>query len=148
MPLVDAAIKEEGSRHNDVKVSDSRVEKLFAARTSYARELHSKLFDSVDEFVTFIKGGLSSYTPSTRKGRISRVDLVEDSNTYEPIKAQIDYSRLDEDWKGSGLEFDSAFHATGGHYRLAYLGTVPAQPSIEKVGRLANSVCWPTGQVR
>jgi hypothetical protein len=147
MPLVNAAIKEEDSRHNDVRVSDSRGEKLFAARTSYARELHSKLFDSVDEFVTFIKGGLSSYTPSTRKGRISRVDLVEDSNTYELIKAQIDYSRLNEDWKGSGLEFDSAFHATGGHYRLSYLGSIPVQHSIEKVERLANNV-WPIGQVR
>ena len=113
-----------------IRVSDSQGGKMFAAHTEYTEGLKSKLFASVDDFVIFIKGGLSSYTPSTRQGRLSRVDLVEDSNTYRPINAKIDYSRLDEEWKGSGLEFDSAFHATGGLYRLSYLGAVPVhQPT-------------------
>jgi hypothetical protein len=125
MQLMSAAIEE---RVNDcsIKVSDSQGKKLFSAQTKYTKDLKSRLFDSIDDFVTFIKGGLSSYTPSTRQGRLSRVDLVEDSNIYRSIDAQIDYSRLDDDWKGSGLEFDSAFHATGGLYRLSYLGAVPA----------------------
>lgn len=127
MQLMSAAIEE---RVNDcsIKVSDSQGKKLFSAQTKYTKDLKSRLFDSIDDFVTFIKGGLSSYTPSTRQGRLSRVDLVEDSNIYRPIDAQIDYSRLDDDWKGSGLEFDSAFRATGGLYRLSYLGAVPAHP--------------------
>jgi hypothetical protein len=129
MRLMNAAMEEHmhGTR---IGVNDSQGKRMFIARTKSGKdgnELDSKLFDSVDDFVAFIKGGLSSYTPSTRQGRVSRVDLVEDSNTYTAIPAQIDYSRLDEDWKGSGLEFDSAFHATGGLYRLSYLGTVPAK---------------------
>jgi hypothetical protein len=126
MPLVNADI-EDGLHNNNsyIRINDSLGKKLFVAQTKYTDDdLKSKLFDSVDDFVRFIKGGLSSYTPSTRKGRMSRVDLVEDSNIYRPIEAQIDYSRLDEDWKDSGLEFDSAFHATGGLYRLSYLGTM------------------------
>ena len=124
MELMNAAI-EERSQGSGIRVSDSQGKKLFVAQTNNTKGLKSKLFDSVDDFVTFIKGGLSSYTPSTRRDRISRVDLVEDSNTYSPIDAKIDYSRLDEKWKGSALEFDSAFHATGGLYRLSYHGAVP-----------------------
>ncbi len=138
MPLVNASIEGEASHHSDVTVSDAQGKKLFVAQTKHAKDLKSKLFGSVDDFVAFIKGGLSSYTPSTRRGRISRVDLVEDSNIYRPIEAQIDYSRLDENWKGSGLEFDSAFHATGGLYRLSYLGTVPVdRQQTERIKQLA-----------
>jgi hypothetical protein len=126
MPLVDAGIVEDSQHHNNyIRINDSIGKKLFVAQTKYTNgDPKSKLFDSVDDFVRFIKGGLSSYTPSTRKGKLSRVDLVEDSNIYRPIEAQIDYSRLDEDWKDSGLEFDSAFHATGGLYRLSYHGAM------------------------
>lgn len=129
MPLMKAAI-EERFHDSDIRVSDSQGKDLFVAQTKNAKELKSKLFDSVDDFITFIKGGLSSYTPSTHQGRISRVDLVEDSNTYRAVGAQIEYSKLDDEWKGSGLEFDSAFHATGGLYRLAYLGTIPVHRLI------------------
>lgn len=136
MALMDAAIKE-GPYDSDIRVSDSQGNKLFVAQTSYTKDLKSKLFGSVQDFVTFIKGGLSSYTPSTRKGRISRVDLVEDSNIYRPINAQIEYSRLDDDWRDCGLEFDSAFHATGGLYRLSYLGTVPLGRQTQKPEQMA-----------
>ena len=144
MQLMNASI-EEGSDVCDIKVRDSHGKSIFAAQTKYSRDLKSKLFESVDEFVTFIKGGLSSYTPSTRPGKMSRIDLVEDSNTYRPIDAHIDYTTLSDEWKGSGLEFDSAFHATGGLYRLAYLGTIPVQPRTEKVELSAK--IWPEGQV-
>jgi hypothetical protein len=137
MQLMNAAI-EERLHDIDIRVSDSKGKKLFVAQTKYTKDLKSKLFDSVDDFVAFIKGGLSSYTPSLRQGRTSRVDLVEDSNTYGPIDAQIEYSRLDDEWKGSGLEFDSAFHATGGLYRLSYLGTVPVHRQTEMLKQLAK----------
>jgi hypothetical protein len=144
MKVMNASIEERPDAC-DIRVTDSQGKSIFAAQTKYSRDLNSKVFESVDEFVTFIKGGLSSYTPSTRPGKVSRVDLVEDSNTYRPIDAHIDYTTLSDEWKGSGLEFDSAFHATGGLYRLAYLGTIPVQPRTGKVGKLAE--VWPEGQV-
>jgi hypothetical protein len=129
----------------DIRVSDNKGKNVFVAQTKHSRDLKSTLFASVDEFVTFIKGGLSSYTPSTRPGRMSRVDLVEDSNTYRPIDAHIDHTSLSNEWEGAGLEFDSAFHATGGLYRLAFLGTVPVQPRRKKVERLGKD--WQEIQV-
>jgi hypothetical protein len=137
MQVMNASI-EERPDDCDIRVSDIKGKPIFVAQTKYSKDLKSKLFESVDEFVTFIKGGLSSYTPSTRPGKMSRVDLVEDSNTYRPIDAHIDYSSLSNDWKNSGLEFDSAFHATGGLYRLAYLGTTPVHPRTGKVEQLAK----------
>ena len=137
MEVMNASI-EERSGHCDIRVSDRKGKSIFAARTESAKFVNSDLFDSIDDFVAFIKGGLSSYTPSTRHGRMSRVDLVEDSNTYRPIDAQIYHTKLSDEWKASGLEFDSAFHATGGLYRLAYLGTVPEQRGNERVQKLAK----------
>lgn len=130
MQVMNASI-EERLHERDITVSDSQGKSIFVAQTKHSNVLKSKLFGSTDEFVRFIKGGLSSYTPSTRPGKVSRVDLVEDSNTYRPIDARIDYTTLRDEWKGSGLEFDSAFHATGGLYRLAYLGTIPVQLRTE-----------------
>ena len=144
MKVMNASI-ENGQDGCNIRVRDSQNKNIFVAKTRYSKDLKSKLFESVDEFVTFIKGGLSSYTPSTRQGKMSRVDLVEDSNTYRPIDVHIDYVTLGDEWKGSGLEFDSAFHATGGLYRLAYLGTIPVQLRDEKVGVLAK--VSPEGQV-
>ena len=121
----------------DIRVSYPDGQNLFLAkvRSSKAR-LDSKLFDSVDDFVSFIKGGASSYTPSNREGRYSRVDLAEDSNVYEPVDAEVEYSWLDAAWRGAGLVFDSAFRAGGGLYRLKYLGPMPAQP---REGSVAQS---------
>lgn len=144
MQLMNATI-DKRSHDCDIRVSDSQGKWIFVAQTKYSKDLESKLFDSIDDFVTFIKGGLSSYTPSTRQGKMSRVDLVEDSNTYSPIDAHIDYTTLSDEWKDSGIEFDSAFHATGGLYRLSYLGTISVQPRTEKLERLAK--VWPEGQV-
>jgi hypothetical protein len=140
MRVMSASI-EEGHHGCDIRVDDSQGKSIFVVQTKDSKDLKSKLFESVEEFVTFIKGGLSSYTPSTRPGKVSRVDLVEDSNTYRPIDAHIDYNTLSNEWKDSGLEFDSAFHATGGLYRLAYLGTIPVQPRTKDVERLAK--VWP-----
>ena len=137
MHVMNASI-EERAHDCAIRVLDSEGKNTFVAHTKDSKDLNSRLFESVDEFVTFIKGGLSSYTPSTRPNRMSRIDLVEDSNSYRPIDARIDYTSLSDDWKGSGLEFDSAFHATGGLYRLAYLGTIPVQLRTENVQRVAE----------
>jgi hypothetical protein len=134
MQLMNASIKE-GPRGCDIKVSDSEGERIFIAHTTRSENLDSKLFDSIDDFVTFIKGGLSSYTPARRQGKMSRVDLVEDSNIYSPIDARVEYTALSDQWRGAGLEFDSAFHATGGLYRLSYLGTVATQPRTGKADK-------------
>lgn len=140
MRVMNACI-EKASYGYDIRVSDIRGNNIFVAQTKDSTSLKSKLFETVDEFVTFIKGGLSSYTPSTRPDKVSRVDLIEDSNTYRAIDAHIDYATLSNEWEGSGIEFDSAFHATGGLYRLAYLGTVSIQSPSNKVVRLAQ--VWP-----
>jgi hypothetical protein len=84
----------------------------------------SRLFDTTEDFVSFIKGGMSSYAPSNRPNQYSRVDLVEDSNFYERVKATIGYNLLREIWPDGDLTFDSSYHATGGRYILRYLGTV------------------------
>jgi len=103
-------------------------QRLFSAivRPSQDGRSGSKLFGT-DSFVDFIKGGASSYTPSTREGRYSRVDLAEDSNYYEPVDATVKYSWLDNAWPEVDLVFDSAFRAGGGLYRLKYLGSFPAR---------------------
>jgi hypothetical protein len=133
MKLIKTSFQDAPAR---IKVHASHIDgtSLFKAEVSKARleEPDSELFDSLEDFVAFIKGGLSSYTPSLRAGRYSRVDLTEDSNQYRPIDATIVYSQLDDAWKDAGLVFDSAFHATGGLYRLKYLGSVQekAKPAI------------------
>lgn len=137
MQVMDASI-EGGLDQCDIRVIDSRGRSVFVAKAKYSKHLDSKLFRSVDEFVTFIKGGLSSYTPSTRQGKMSRVDLVEDSTTYRTIDAHVDYTSLSEDWQGAELEFDSAFHATGGLYRLAYLGNIPVGMRKDSTRRLTH----------
>ena len=140
MQVMNASIKQRVN-HCDIQVSDNQGNMIIAAHTRSSSRLKSVLFNSVDEFVTFIKGGLSSYTPSTHLGKMSRVDLVEDSNTYRPIDAKIDCASLSNLWKDSRIEFDSAFHATGGLYRLAFLGTVPVQQRGEKMQE--SGEVWP-----
>lgn len=129
MKLIRTTIKDAGS-HADVRAAHADGRRLFEAKISKAAAGTSKLFGSIEEFVAFIKGGLSSYTPSTRAGRYSRVDLAEDSNQYAAVDAAILHSELDDAWKGAGLEFDSAFHATGGLYRLKYLGSTGLQDAM------------------
>jgi hypothetical protein len=113
----------------DINANYMDGQNLFSAKVKHSKikKLSSKLFDSVDSFVSFIKGGASSYAPSTRDSHYSRVDLEEDSNYYVPVGATINHSWLDTEWADAGLVFDSAFHAGGGRYKLKYLGSVPAQ---------------------
>jgi hypothetical protein len=131
MKMIRTSIEGNG-QHTDISASFLDGQKLFTARVRPAKagRLDSKLFGSLDSFVDFIKGGASSYTPGTREGRYSRVDLTEDSNHYEAIDAAVDYNRLDAMWPDADLVFDSAFRAGGGRYRLKYLGSMPAQQGL------------------
>jgi hypothetical protein len=136
MKLVRVGI-EAGPGFEGISVMRSDGRNLFEARVEQARpgRAASKLFNSQDDFVSFIKGGLSSYTPSLKKGHYSRVDLVEDSNHYVPLNAMVKYNWLSEDWRDADLVFDSTFHATGGLYRLKYMGAAYSRslaPVIEK----------------
>jgi hypothetical protein len=138
MKMIHTSIVRTNSQVNiDASFVDGR--QLFSAivRPPQDGRTGSKLFGT-GSFVDFIKGGASSYTPSTREGRYSRVDLTEDSNYYEPVEATIDYSWLDNAWPDVDLVFDSAFRAGGGLYRLKYLGSFPAQQQdSHQVPRLA-----------
>lgn len=118
--------------HVDVRASYTDGKSLFSAKARpLKKELDSELFGSPRELIDFIKGGASSYSPSSRAGHYSRVDLEEDS-TYEVIDAEIDYSGIDAAWQDAELAFDSAIRATGGRYDLTYLGRLPArlQPAV------------------
>jgi hypothetical protein len=118
------------SIHNDQSSTEIKVRHLDgrplfnACLEAKSAQENSKLFETTDDFVSFIKEGRSSYTPSNNDHRYSRVDLVEDSNHYEPVSVRIDYNVLDYFWRDARLVFDSSFHATGGRYVLSYLGSV------------------------
>ena len=128
MKMIRTSIKDTPS-FTDIHASYLDGQSLFSARVGPAKntKMDSRLFGSLDSFVEFIKGGASSFTPSTRVNRYSRVDLTEDSSYYEAIDAVVDHSWLDTAWPGAGMVFDSAFRAGGGRYRLKYLGSVPAE---------------------
>lgn len=132
MKMIRTSIKDTPS-FTDIHASYLDGQDLFSARVRPARtkDTGSKLFGSLEAFVDFIKGGASSYTPSTREDRYSRVDLTEDSNHYEAIDAAVDRSWLDTAWPDAGMVFDSAYRAGGGRYRLKYLGSVPAQMRVQ-----------------
>jgi hypothetical protein len=112
----------------NVRFGDGRP--LFAARVfpSEARQqLRSKAFASLHDFIDFIKNGVSSYARSTAAGQYSRIDLYKEDAGYESMDAAIEFSKLDYEWDGSGLEFDSVVRAGGGGmYVWTYKGKVPA----------------------
>ena len=108
----------------DAKYSDGS--QMFSATVNRSRSrTYSELFDSHESFESFIKIGASSYTPSTKSNKYSRVDLETDSNTYEPVEATINFNELDEIWSDTKLVFDSAYRAEGNLYKLKHLGSVP-----------------------
>jgi hypothetical protein len=125
MPWIRSSISHKGSSI-EIRTSNGDGEPLFSADVEAANmsEARSRLFDTTEDFVSFIKGGMSSYAPSIHNGQYSRVDLVEDSNFYQPVSATIGYNLLREIWPEGNLSFDSSYHATGGRYILRYHGTM------------------------
>ena len=124
IPKIDVSINHEseivkvGAKYSDGK-------NMFSATINNSKiAARSKLFDSVHSFEDFIKEGASSYTPSTKSNRYSRVDLETDSNVYESVNAKINTNSLDDEWNDTKLIFDSAYRAGGKLYKLRHLGSI------------------------
>jgi hypothetical protein len=117
IPRIDAAIghdKKRGSTH--IQFSFMNGDHYFSAEIKPAKDphtLHSEVFKNVDEFSTFIKAGVSSYTPSSKE------DIQ-----YQAMDARIEFSWLKENWKDAPMIFDSAVKATGANYKWTYRGLV------------------------
>jgi hypothetical protein len=94
----------------------------------------SEVFGSIEEFASFIKLGVSSYTPSIYGDALAKVDLHKEEPTYEPISASIDFSSLDGVWPDTGMIFDSAVRAAGGRYTWTYRGLAALNPAAAPLG--------------
>jgi hypothetical protein len=90
---------------------------------------HSEVFDSLEAFASFIKLGVSSYTPSIYGDALAKVDLHKEEPIYEPMSAEIDFSSLDGVWPDTGMVFDSAVRAAGGRYTWTYRGLAALNPA-------------------
>lgn len=120
IPMAHVSIERSGSA---VRIQANYLDRqpLFLA-TVTSGPLNSKVFPTIDDFAYFIKGGVSSYTPSIFGDQLARVDLMKEDANYEPLNATVDFSWLDGIWPGEGLEYDSAVRATGGIYKWTYRG--------------------------
>lgn len=118
----------------DVRVRFLDKERMFGAKVtglSSSRPLTSKVFGTLDDFATFIKGGVSSYTPSIFGDALARVDLHKEDTVYQAVEAEVDFDWLGNLWQDARLEFDSVVRATGGMYVWTYRGLrseLPVQP--------------------
>ena len=121
IPMVRLSIERSGGAV-DIKVNYLDKQPLFSARVTPTDKFVSQIFPTIEDFSYFIKGGVSSYTPSIFGDQLARVDLAKEDANYEPLNAIVDYSWLDGVWPGEGLEYDSAIRATGGRYKWTYRG--------------------------
>lgn len=110
----------------EVSVSHVDGQRLFSATVDTAHppsKLDSQLFESVDDFAHFIKGGVSSWTPSVHPDKLARVDLAKGDAGYEALNGEVDFSGLESLWRDAELEFDSVVRAAGGgKYTWTYWG--------------------------
>ena len=87
---IDASISRISSDNVEIDARYSDGKEMFSATVDDSKNPQdSELFESVESFENFIKNGVSSYTPSTKNNKYSRVDLETDSNIYEPVNAKI-----------------------------------------------------------
>ncbi len=126
VPRIHAAVghdKVRGAIHTQFSFMDGQH--YFSAEAKLAQDkftLNSEVFDNVDEFAAFIKAGVSSYTPSSKKDFLASVDLVKEDVTYEALDARIEFSWLQENWRDTDMIYDSAVKATGSMYKWTYRG--------------------------
>ncbi len=121
IPALRASVsREDGWTRFELRYMDGQ--RLFFGRTKPTTVLTSRLFDSIDAFASFIKAGVSSYTPSVLPDAYARVDLYKEDVRYEPMHAEVDFSWLDGVWPDAGLEYDSAIFASGARYEWSYRG--------------------------
>lgn len=120
IPYVKASISHEGDLVR-VQCNYSDGQSLFSAEAKLG-QLKSKMFDSVDQFKTFIKNGVTSYTPSIYSDNMTRVDLHKTDTIYDAMEGSVEYSWLDGIWKDANLELDCIIRAKGGEYVWTYKG--------------------------
>ena len=120
--MVDPILKH-GSSGTDVQVSYLDKQPLFKASVKPTPDFKSEVFSSIDEFGKFMRGGVSSYTPSVYGDKLTRVDLHKDEPKYEALNASVDFDVLDGVWKDAGIVLDNAVRASGGgSYKWTYKG--------------------------
>jgi hypothetical protein len=103
---------------------------MFGATARVAAAWKSAVFPTINDFGQFIKGGVSSYTPSVYGDRLTEVDLHKDEPQYQPLDAEIDMTCLDGVWKDAGVVYDSAVRAGGGgRYNWTYRGLKSYAPA-------------------
>jgi hypothetical protein len=125
LPMVRVAINHVSDTTAEVRVRALDQQRIFSADVHHLGEQRpfvSQVFSSIDEFGGFLRGGVSSWTPSIFGDALARVDLHKDEPTYEPLDAHVDFDWLESAWRDVNLEFDSAVRARGGHYRWTYRG--------------------------
>jgi hypothetical protein len=122
-PMIKPSIDDSGDAHA-IHIEYLDGEELFAARTSKrpSGDLNSQVFSSLKDFSDFIHFGVNSYAPSIYSDALTKIDLIKEDPLYEPLDAEIDFSKLDGLWADCQLEFDSAVRAHGGEYKWDYLG--------------------------
>jgi hypothetical protein len=125
IPVIKAAIGHDNDGGTHVQMAYTDGSSLFSAsvRPTADGVLGSSVFDSLQGFSDFIKGGVTSYGPSLTPGMLTKVELYKEDVAYLPLKAHIEFSELaDETWSDAGMEFDSAVQAKGAEYVWAYRG--------------------------
>jgi hypothetical protein len=120
IPYVKASLAHEGDLVR-VQANYADGQTLFSAEAKPGN-LNSEMFNSVDEFKSFIKNGVSSYTPSIYPEKMARVDLKKTDTVYEAMEGSVEYSWLDGIWKDADLKLDSIIRAKGGQYKWTYRG--------------------------
>lgn len=121
IPALKARI-ETVAQHTKIQLRYMDGQPLFSVETSPVERLRSEVFGSVDDFAAFIKGGVSSYTPSVLPDTLARVDLHKEDIAYQPMDAKVEFSWLDGVWRDAGMEYDSAVFASGATYKWTYRG--------------------------
>lgn len=121
VPVIEAAITH---ANGGTKVAFDYFDRtpLFAADVRPVASFTSEMFESVDKFALFIKGGVSSFAPSLYAGAFTKVDLLKEDASYSSLTAEVRYSELHRLWSDVEMVLDSAVRATGASYTWTYRG--------------------------
>jgi hypothetical protein len=122
-PMIKPTIIDTGDSHS-IHITYLDGEELFAAQATKqpTGEFVSQVFPTLADFSAFIHNGVLSYAPSIYGDALTAIDLFKEDPVYEPLIAEVDFSKLDGLWADAKLEFDSAVRAHGGEYKWTYQG--------------------------
>jgi hypothetical protein len=125
MPVVGVAVKHERDGLVEIRVRHLDGRPMFAASVSDPGDsvsFSSEIFASLDAFSSFMRLGVSSYTPSIYDDELAKVDLHKKERPFEPLDTTVDFDSLETEWRDVGLQFDCAVRTTAGKYRWTYQG--------------------------